>query len=228
MAEMNKKSRMIKTPEELFKIKQAVALTEKAVQYGFSAFKPGMTEKELAKKIKAWVKSKGLKMRFCIVQGDKNSAMIHSKPSDSKIEKILLLDLGVIYKGYHGDISRTYLIKPTKEMRKVYAVVKKAYELSLAAVMPGASCRDVDAVARKFLKKKGYKFKHSLGHGVGLQIHEYPKIGTKSNHVFQKGMVFTIEPGVYLKGKFGIRIEDVFLMKTKVHKLGRLKIPLYD
>lgn len=227
MANVNKTKRMIKRKNEISKIETAVWWTEQAIKYGLRVFKPGMTEKELAARIKKWVKSNGLKMRCCIVQGDSNSALIHSKPTNKKITKILLLDLSVVYKGYHGDISRTYLIKPTKEMRRVYGVVKKAYGFSVAAAKLGASCKEIDDVARKFLKRKGYKFRHSLGHGIGLEVHEFPKIGPKSNHVLQKNVVFTIEPGIYLKGKFGVRIEDDFIMKNKIHKLVRLKIPSY-
>jgi Xaa-Pro dipeptidase len=223
-----KTSRMIKSSDEISKIMKAVGYTEQAIQHCMNSFKPGMTEKELANIFKKWADDRGLKVSFYLIQGDKNSAIIHGKPTEHKIRDILLLDLGVIYKGYHGDVTRTYLLNPNRQMKKIYSIVRKAHLQSIKATKIGANCKEVDAIARNIITKSGYKFRHSLGHGIGKQVHEYPKIGMKSNHVFQKGMTFTIEPGIYLRNKFGIRIEDCFVLKNKLHKLSKLKIPNYD
>ena len=223
----HKKRRAIKTDSEISKIKRAIQNTEKAIKYALSIFKPGMTEKELANKIRKWCKQNKFKLSFLIVQGDKNSASIHSKPSNQKIKRVLLIDIGTIYKGYHSDITRTYLFNPTNEMKKTYRVVKRVQEISIAAIKIGKSCKEIDDIARNLIKISGKRFKHSLGHGVGKQIHEYPKIGPTSNHIFQKNMVFTIEPGIYIKNRFGIRIEDTLVMKNKPIRLSKIKIPEY-
>jgi Xaa-Pro dipeptidase len=221
----SKKKRMIKTLSEISKIRKAVRYTEDAIRYALSEFRVGMTEKELARKIRTWAKKRGLRTGFCLVQGDENSASIHGKPKEHKIRNVLLIDVGLVYKGYFGDITRTFLLKKSKKMKKVYSVVKKAYEDSIIKIMPDIECKKIDAIARKIITDAGYKFEHSLGHGLGLQIHEFPRIGKKSIHIFQNNMVFTIEPGIYLKHKFGIRIEDVFaIINKKLVKLGSLPI----
>lgn len=224
----SKKERLLKNYDEIIKIKKAVKFTEQSIEHALSEFQKGMTEKELSSKIKNWVDDRGLKLSCCLVQGDANSASIHGKPTDHKIRNVLLLDIGVIYKGYHGDISRTYLLNPTRQMKKVYNIVKKSYDESVSAIKHRVDCKEIDSIARKIIKSNGYKFLHSLGHGIGREIHEYPKISPKSKHVFAKNMTFTIEPGIYLKNKFGIRIEDDFLLKNKLHKLSKIEIPEYD
>jgi len=229
MAELGSKtSRMIKSSDEISKIRKAVGYTEEAIATVLAEFKRGMTEKELEAIVKKLAADKGLKVRFCLIQGDRNSATIHGKPTGHKIKDILLLDIGLVYKGYHGDVTRTHILNPNRQMKKIYSIVKKAHEKSIEGTKLGAECMAVDAIARNIITKSGYKFKHSLGHGIGKQIHEYPKISRKSNHVFQRGMTFTIEPGIYLRNMFGVRLEDCFLLKNKLHKLSKLKIPEYD
>lgn len=224
----SKKERMIKSGREIAKIKKAVIYTENAMRYALSVFELGMTEKELANKIKNWARQRKLKVGFCLVQGDKRTSSIHGEPTKNKIRKILLIDLGLLYKGYFADITRTYLLKPDKKMKHVYSIVKKVHELAIFKATHGMYCRELDEFVRNEIKRSGYRLLHSTGHGIGLQVHEFPKIGKKSNHSLKKGMVFTIEPGIYIKGKFGVRIEDVFLMKNKIQKLSTIEIPNYD
>ena len=224
----SKKERIIKSSEEISKIKKAIKYTEDAIRYALQVFIPGMSEKELARKIRKWASKHKLRVGFCIVQGDKNTAGIHKKPTNHKIRKILLLDVGVVYKGYFGDITRTYLICPDKQMKKFYSLLKRSYNRAIKNIKLGAPCWKPEMAARKLLGKHGKWFPHSLGHGVGLQVHEHPKVSMKSKYVFKKNMVFTIEPGIYIKGKFGVRIEDMFLMKNRVQKLSTLEIPDYD
>jgi Xaa-Pro aminopeptidase len=224
----SKTKRMIKTDSEILKLRKAVLYTEGAIAHAMKSFRKGMSEKDIAEIIKSWAHESGLGTGFILVQGDQNSASIHGKPTNRKIKRILLLDINLIYKGYHGDVTRTYLLNPTAKMKKIYSLVKKAYDKSVEGAMQGRCCKEVDGIARKIIQNAGFKFKHSLGHGVGLRIHEFPRIGMKSRHCFQKGMVFTIEPGIYLKKKFGVRIEDVFVANQKPKRLGRLGIPEYD
>jgi len=220
----HKKNRIIKSEDEISKIKKAVRLTEQAIAYAHSKFKLGMTEKDVAVILKDWAKKRNLKVGFCIVQGDKNTALIHSKPDDNKIEKIMLIDFGIIYKRYFGDITRTYLLNPSREMKKVYAIVLNIHKKAIAKAKHGMCCDELHNFIEKEIKKAGYKFLHSTGHGIGLQVHEYPRLKRNSEHVLENGMIFTIEPGIYLKNKFGVRIEDDFaIINKELVKLSKLK-----
>jgi Xaa-Pro aminopeptidase len=113
-------------------------------------------------------------------------------------------------------------------MKNVYSIVKNAHELAISKIKLGIECKELDRVVREKITNSGYKFRHSTGHGIGLRIHEFPKIGPKSNHILQKNMAFTIEPGIYLKNEFGVRIEDCFVMKNRALKISKLEIPTYD
>ncbi len=149
-----------------------------------------------------------------IVASGARSAMPHGRATATLLPKrgFVTLDFGIIHKGYCSDMTRTvYLGKPRPGERKAYEAVLEAQEAAVNAVAPGASCAEVDEAARSILRREGLgeAFSHSTGHGVGLEIHEPPRVGVGQSTRLVPGMVVTIEPGVYLAGQFGIRIEDM-------------------
>jgi Xaa-Pro aminopeptidase len=144
----------------------------------------------------------------------RNSAIPHAQPTNKTIEdgEFLILDFGAVYKGYRSDMTRTIgLGKVSDEMRRVYGAVLGAHTDAMKALRPDISGKLVDNVARSTLEAWGYEkyFSHGLGHGVGLQTHEAPSLSKKSDHTLREGMVVTVEPGVYIPGNFGVRIEDM-------------------
>jgi len=143
-----------------------------------------------------------------IIAFDAKSALPHSKPEAKKGKRILMIDAGARYKGYTTDITRMFMINPTKEMKKVHEIIKEAHQLAIDMVHPGLEIGEIDTMVQEYLKARGYTCPHSTGHGVGLVVHEKPYVSAKSTDLIQEGMVFTIEPGIYLPGKFGVRIED--------------------
>ncbi|MFH1450536.1 MAG: M24 family metallopeptidase, partial [archaeon] len=159
-----------------------------------------------------------------IISYGKNAALPHAKPTDTKSGICLLCDVGASWKGYHADVTRTLKLSNGgrrgvgAEFDRAYEVVKEAQELAIDAIEPGKTAKDIHDICQNHLKKNGHSLAHSTGHGIGLTIHEWPYIGEKQDKTkLEPGMVFTVEPGVYIKGKFGIRIEDDIL----VTKTGR-------
>ena len=203
----------VKTEEEIKKIKKATKVTKNAIDFGMSNFKKNMTEKNLASMIKSYITSKNMDYSFCTAQGDKNSAIPHHLPDSTKIKRIVVVDVGATCDGYSSDISRTFLINPTKEMKKVYKIVEDAQKKSIDAVEQGVTAKAVDKAGRDHILSNNYEFIHSTGHGVGLIDHGHPKISPRSAETLKQRMVFTIEPGIYLPNKFGVRIEDVFVVR---------------
>lgn len=146
-----------------------------------------------------------------------NNWEIHAKPRNIKLKKgFLIIDFGVKYKDYCSDITRTvYLGTPPKKEIDLYSLVLKVQKKSINKIKPRVKCFNVDFYSRKLFGKYKKYFLHSLGHGVGKRVHCSPKISSKSKRIFKKGQIFTIEPGLYFKNKFGIRIEDTILIKNK-------------
>ncbi|GHU51835.1 aminopeptidase Y [Clostridia bacterium] len=213
--------RLIKTDYEIECIKKAQEIAEKAFedilgyihqQYDFEQGQ--YTEREVTRLLEnAMLKYGADAISFdTIVLSGKKSSMPHGVPSDDVIgDGFLLFDFGAVYNGYHSDMTRTVFIgEPTDKMWEVYYVVLEAQKLAISAIRTGVSCKDLDAVARDYIKSKGYGdyFGHSLGHGVGLEIHEEVTVSEKSKATLQTGNVITIEPGIYLPKEFGVRIED--------------------
>jgi len=131
---------------------------------------------------------------------------------------MVLLDLGVSYEGYKSDLTRVFFLgKIDSEHRKIYSIVREAQRRSIKAIRPGAKISDIDKIARGFINGKGYgrRFGHSLGHGIGLEVHESPSVSSSNHAVLKPGMVFTVEPAIYVPGWGGIRIEDMVLVTTK-------------
>jgi Xaa-Pro aminopeptidase len=208
--------RQVKDADELL-------LMEKAALLGcnlFTAILPhiqaGITETEIAADLEFFARSMGAEgMSFeTIVASGKRSALPHGRATEAKVPRngFVTLDFGVILNGYCSDMTRTiYVGKPGKQELFAYDAVLEAQEAAVAAVRPGATCGEVDEAARSVLHKAGLAkyFTHSTGHGVGIEIHEQPRVAAKQDTVLEPGMVITIEPGIYMEGKFGIRIEDM-------------------
>lgn len=203
--------RIIKTNEEIELLKKAIDITAKFYEkIDFSK-----SETEIAADIQYIAAKNGIKLLAFdpIVAFDANSALPHYRTGFSHGNRVLLIDSGAAYKGYHADVTRTFGLKEgDKEFEKIYNLVLEVQEKAIKMVRPGAKASSIDKFVRSELKKKGYNFIHSTGHGIGLEIHEAPAISESSKDILKENMVHTIEPGIYLKGKFGVRIEDDVLV----------------
>jgi len=219
-------ARMIKDAGEIKLLRQAIAATDKAFGKLVRVLRPGMTEKQIALEIQRQLLLCGADaLAFSpIAAGGPNSADPHAEPSERKLRARdnVKLDFGGLVQGYHADLTRTvFLREPTTKQRTIYNIVLEAQQRAIEACRPGAACKEVDAVAREFIKSAGYEeaFSHGLGHGVGLDIHEAPSLAHTSEDVLQPGMLVTVEPGIYLNGWGGVRIEDVVLITNKGHEV---------
>lgn len=226
-------ARSQKTPEEIKFLTKACELTSKTISYVFENLKEGMTELEVEKLCKEGASQLGGKLQMGLVQSGPNSSLPHNMPSERKIRKneVLLIDLGVQYENYYGDITRTTFLgkNPPKRFLEIYEAVKKANEAGLKTAKVGTECQIVDRAARKVLKDLNLDkyFTHRLGHGLGLEIHELPYIVEGNTEKLPLNTIHTIEPGVYLPGEFGIRIEDdVIITKEGAKRL--FDVPRYS
>ncbi|MCW4008941.1 MAG: Xaa-Pro peptidase family protein [Candidatus Bathyarchaeota archaeon] len=219
--------RKVKDAQEIELMRKAAELTSEGMRVAYETLAPGMKEYEVAAEIEYTMRKKGsYGTAFeTIVASGLYSAFPHGGCSDREICKgdLVVVDIGATYKHYHSDMTRTLVVgKPTDKQKKLYDIVKKAQDKSLEAVKLNVKARAVDAAARKIIAEAGYgeSFVHNLGHGVGLEVHEPPVLGPYSKEVLAEGNVFTVEPGIYLAGYGGIRIEDtVLLCKDGVQKL---------
>lgn len=215
------KMRIIKSQEELKKIEAAQRIAEAALAKLLTNIRPGMTEKQVASVLDFYMMDLGADgISFdTIAASGVNSACPHAVPTDKPLEngEFLTLDFGAVVDGYHSDMTRTVVIgKPDEEMDKVYKAVWGAQTDAIKAVHADVTGKLVDSVARSTLDAWGYEkfFTHGLGHGVGLEIHEAPTVSAKSPFTLHEGMVITIEPGVYIPHRYGVRIEDMVVVTT--------------
>lgn len=216
LSDFMKNMRIIKTDEEISCIIKAQRIAEAAFTKLLSNMRAGQTEKQIAAILEFFMAdfgSEGVSFPTIAASGV-NSACPHAVPSDKKVQEgdFLTLDFGATYKGYHSDMTRTVVFgKPTEEMKNIYNAVWGANTDAIKAVRADISCKLVDNVARSTLDAWGYEqyFTHGLGHGVGLEIHEGPNVNKRSGTTLREGMIITIEPGVYIPGKYGVRIEDM-------------------
>ena len=231
-----KELRMIKDKEEIELIKKAAEISDKAINWVLNNLDDvkNLDEYELAAEIEYIMKKHGsIKPAFdSIVVSGKKTSFPHALPTKDKIEDILLIDIGAVYDGYCSDITRTFLLKDDEEMKKIYNLVYEAKKVAEEYLKEGISARQLDSIVREFLGDYKELFIHSLGHGVGLEVHEEPRLSNKlkdnEDIILKEGMVITIEPGLYLKNKFGVRIEDLYLIKKNVfEKLSKAEIPIY-
>lgn len=221
------KFKAVKKSEEIASIKKACAIVQKAYHTAIKTVKKGMTENDLKAEIERLMIEFGAESTSfdTIVAFGANSAVPHHETGDTPLtdNTVILVDVGCKVNGYCSDLTRTaFFGTPDKKFSERYQAVLKANLLAEEKIVDGISAKDADGFARDYLKEKGLSefFTHSLGHGVGQEIHEYPRISPKSDAVLTNGMVFTVEPGVYFDGEFGVRIEDTVILENgKVERL---------
>jgi Xaa-Pro aminopeptidase len=209
------KLRMTKDEEELAIMKAACELADRTFQHIVSFLKPGLTEKEVALEMEFFMRKHGATSTSfdTIVASGERSALPHGVASDRvlKPNEFVKLDFGALYQGYCSDLTRTVVLgKPTDKHREIYQIVLEAQEHALAHIKPGMSGKEADRLARDIIAKYGHadKFGHGLGHGLGMEIHEAPRLNPTGDIVLTEGMTVTVEPGIYLPGFGGVRIED--------------------
>lgn len=208
-------SRLVKTPDEIEKLRSAQKIAEKAYLEVLNFVKEGVTEKEIAARLEFLMKMNGAqRVAFDLITiAGKKTSLPHGVPSDNIVRKgdFVTFDIGAVYEGYHSDMTRTVAVgSVTDEMKEIYNTVLNAHYEGLKAVKAGVSGADVDKAARDIITQAGYGeyFGHSTGHGVGLEIHEAPYASPRSENILKENMTVTVEPGIYLPEKFGVRIED--------------------
>lgn len=222
------KQRMIKDEEELSNIIKACNITDECFKYITSYIKPGMTEKQIAKEIEEYYteRTDGLSFETIVASGE-NSSKPHAIPTYRKIQErdIITIDMGCKVNGYCSDMTRTIFVgEPTEEMKKVYDLVLNNQKFALEQYKDGANTRQITKMVENDFKLNGHNLIHSLGHGVGLEIHEPPYISYRSDTSLRENMIVTDEPGIYIPGKFGIRIEDT----VQITKFGCISLTKSD
>lgn len=208
--------RMVKDKEEKGCIVRAQRIAEQAFERILSFIRPGVTEREVALALEYDMLSHGaqaLSFETIAVAGV-HSSMPHGVPSDTKISRgdFITMDYGAVVDGYHSDMTRTVAVgEVSEEQRQVYDTVLRAQKAALAALRPGVACAQADRAAREVIEAEGYGscYRHGTGHGVGIEIHEQPVLSPSSAQVLAPGHIVTVEPGIYLPGRFGVRIEDM-------------------
>ncbi len=215
------KIRALKDKVEIKNIKEAVKRAERAFLEIKPYIKQGESERNIAIMLEYELKKQGSEtLPFpVIVASGYNASMPHWRNSERILKKgdFVIIDWGAEYKGYYSDMTRTFIVgKPSKKQIEIYEIVNKARIEAIKKVSAGVMAKKIDAKARNLIKQSGYgeNFGHATGHGVGIDVHELPRINTKSEEIIQSGMVFTIEPGIYIEGLGGVRIEDMILVKN--------------
>ncbi len=219
-----KELRAVKDQKEIESIKAAQSITDKAFSYILERIKIGKTEREIALELEFFARqngSEGVAFDFIVVSGE-NSSLPHGVPTDRKLKAgdFITMDFGAKFNGYCSDMTRTVALSNVcEEQQKVYDTVLKAQKMALEKIKAGAVCKEIDAIARDFINKDFCgAFGHGLGHSLGIDIHESPAFNTRDNTVLKSGMVLTVEPGIYLENKFGVRIEDTVIVTDTAYE----------
>lgn len=216
--------RAVKDEWEIAQLREASAIADRAladlIEHG--GIRPGRTEIEVGRDLDGLMLGHGAEERSfeTIVASGPNSAVPHHRPTGRVLERgdLVKFDFGALFAGYHSDMTRTFVLgEPADWQREIYAVVHEAQRLGRAALRTGADVRDVDAAARDHVKAAGYgeEFGHGLGHGVGLEIHETPTVSSLGAGTLAERMTVTVEPGIYLEGRGGVRIEDTLVVRPE-------------
>jgi len=212
--------RMIKDASEILMMQQAAAVSEKVLEKVLPMISPAVSEMDIAAEISYLHRKSGAEKDSFdpIVASGSRSALPHARPTTKKFRsgELIVIDLGCVCKGYASDQTRTVALgRVSSEARRIYGIVRDAQLLGLESAFEGMRARDLDRIVRDAIADKGYKaeFGHSLGHGVGVEVHEAPSVSSLSEHSLHESAVFTIEPGIYLPGCFGVRIEDTVVMR---------------
>ncbi|WP_018660652.1 M24 family metallopeptidase [Heyndrickxia acidiproducens] len=218
--------RLIKSEAEIKILKEAADIADAAFKHILDFLKPGVTELEVSNELEFFMRKCGATASSfdTIVASGIRSALPHGVASDKVIEKgdFVTMDYGALYKGYCSDITRTVAVgEPSEKLKEVYNVVLESQLLAADKLKPGMTGVEADAISRDYIASKGYgdAFGHSLGHGIGLEIHEGPNLSMRSKYVLEPGMIVTIEPGIYLPGIGGVRIEDDTLITEDSNEL---------
>ena len=218
--------RMVKDKEEIIKMKKAAQIATESLKDVFEMIEPGIKELDIASELAYTMRKKGAQKEAfeTIVVSGERSSLPHGKPSEKKIDEgeLITIDMGANYQNYNSDITRTIIMgKENQKQKEIFSIVFEAQKAALNFLKPGVKCKEVDSVARDIITKKGYGkyFGHGLGHGVGLDIHELPRVSFSDNTVLLPGMVITIEPGIYLPEVGGVRIEDSVLITEESYEI---------
>ena len=214
-----RRMRAVKSPEEVAAVRAAQAITDAAYSHILGYIRPGRTEREIAGELLDFCYRRGSErpaFDFIVVSG-KNSSKPHGVPSDKPVEAgdFVTMDFGCVVDGYCSDMTRTVAVGcVSDEQRRVYETVLAAQRAALAAARPGIRGKEVDAAAREVIAAAGWGdcFGHGTGHSLGLEIHEPPAFSPTEEELLEPGMIITVEPGIYLEGRFGVRIEDMVLL----------------
>jgi Xaa-Pro aminopeptidase len=214
--------RAVKEDKEVTLIREAVSVADKALEFVKELIRPGVSERELSWEVEKFCREQGAeKMAWepAIVASGENAALPHHKVSERKIERndLVLFDFGAVVEGYHSDVSRVFFVGlPTQEQRMVYQAVLEAQNLGKSLLFSGKAGAEADQSVKNYLKNFGPgAYEHSLGHGVGLGVHELPILSLARGDVLEKNSVVTVEPGIYRAGWGGVRIEDIVIITSK-------------
>lgn len=215
VTDLIEKIRLVKTEDELKTIKAACQIADETFEHIIQFIKPGKTELEVSNELEFYMRKLGATSSSfdTIVASGVRSALPHGVATDKIIEKgdFVTLDYGALYNGYISDMTRTVAVgEPSEQLKEIYQIVLEAELLGLEKFKPGMTGKEADAICRDYIKEHGYgdAFGHSTGHGIGLEVHEGPGLSFRSNITLEPGMVVTCEPGIYLPGIGGVRIED--------------------
>lgn len=217
--------RMIKDDQEIQWMRDAIEICDKAFEHIVTFIRPGVTEKEIGLELEIFMKRQGadsIKANHVIASGPR-SCLPHGQATDRVVETgdFVKMDYGAIVNGYYSDFTRTVVVgDPSEKQKEIYQIVRHAQEESLKAIGPGKTCSELDEVGRGIIRGAGYgdNFGHSLGHSLGLAIHESPAMRATDDTVLQEGMVITVEPGIYIPGFGGVRIEDLVVITKDGHE----------
>ncbi len=211
--------RMLKDAGEFSALKAAALVADKAMQAGFAALRPGVTERAVADAIRAGFAAQQTPSAFCLVASGPNGAFPHHSTGDRVLQRgdAVVIDIGGTTGGFPSDMTRMAVVGVAPEgYDEVHAIVERAVQAAMAAARPGVMAQAVDKAARDVIAEAGYGayFVHRTGHGLGLEVHEPPYLTATSQTILQEGMVFSIEPGIYIPGRFGIRLEEIVILRA--------------